>query len=183
MENEEVLYKNTSKLDTEEIALFQKFAVKKTFIMVSIIFSLIFVGVGVGVSFIELTFGIITIACGVLGGFVLLPYLMKENLKKQNAQSFGDKKYLNTFDFYGDYVFITSESALPNTNEYSQIASQKLFYTDVYQGVLYRDHLYLYINAQQSFIISYKGMTKGTIAEVIDFLKTKNVKIIDKSAK
>lgn len=183
MDKEEAKFKNTSKMDKEEISLFQSYALKKTNLMISIFFTLIFVGIGVGVSFIELTFGIITIVCGVAGGFFLLPYMMKESVKKQNMQSLGDKKYLNTFSFFEEHVFITSEEGLPNSNEYKEVASQSLSYQDVFQAVLYRDHLFLYIDPRQSFIISYKGMTKGTIGEVIDFLREKGVKIIDKTTK
>ena len=183
MEKNEALYKNTSKLDLKEIEMFQKFAMKKNIILISLLFTLVFVGLGVGVSFFELTLGIVVIVCGVLGGFVLLPFLMKDNLKKQNAKNFGNQKYLNTFDFTEEYVLITSESASEGSNDYKQLASQKLDYSNIYRGVLYREHLYLYISAQQCFIIDYRGMTKGTIAELIDFLKTKNVKIIDKMTK
>lgn len=183
MEKQEALYKNTSKLDLQEIETFQKFAMKKNMILMSIIFALVFIGIGVGVSFFELTLGIVVIVCGALGGFVLLPFLMKDNMKKQNAKNYGDKKYLNTFDFCEDHVLVTSESATEGSNDYKEIASQKLFYTDIYQGVLYRDHLFLYISAQQCFIVNYRGMTKGTIAELIDFLKTKSIKIVDKMGK
>lgn len=170
-------------MDKEEIALFQNFAMKKNLIILSICFALIFVGIGVGVSFIELTFGIITIVCGVLGGFVLLPYLMKEQTKKQNQQNYGEKKYLNTFEFYEDYIQITTECSSPASKDYEKIASQKLYYQDVTKGVLYKDRLFLYIASNQCFIINYLGMTKGTIGEVIDFLKTKNIKIVDKTQK
>ncbi len=183
MENTDVLFKNTSKMDAQEIAIFQSYAMKKVNLVSSLVFALIFAGIGAGACFWNLTCGIIVIVCGVLGGFVLLPYLMKESVKKQNAQNFGDKKYLNTFEFCDEYVQITSEASQLDKNEYQQIASQKLFYADVFQAVLYRDHLFLYISPRQSFIVDYKGMTKGTIGETIDLIKNKGVKIIDKSTK
>lgn len=183
MEKEEVLFQNTSKLDASEMESFQIYAMKKVNLFTSIIFALIFVGIGVGVSFIELTFGIISIACGILGGFVLLPYLMKESIKKQNAKNADERKFLNTYDFYQDYVEIASEVAMPDSNDYNQLASQNLYYQEVYQVVLFKENLFLYLNPQQAFIISHKGMTKGTIGEVIDFLKAKEIKLIDKSNK
>lgn len=183
MENTEVLYKNTSKMDASEISIFQSYAMKKINIISSIAFALVFAGIGTGACFWNLTCGIIVIVCGVLGGFVLLPYLMKDSIKKQNAQSYGDKKYLNTFEFCDEYVQITSEASALDKNEYQPIATQKLFYEDALQAVLYRDHLFLYISPRQAFILDYKGMTKGTIGEVIDMLKTKNIKVIDKTTK
>lgn len=178
---EKLLYKNTSKMDKEEVSMFQGFAMKKNLLILSICFTLIFVGIGVGVSFIELTFGIITIVCGVLGGFVLLPYLMKEQNKKQNDKAFSDKKYLNTFEFYAEHVQITTETALASSNKFEETATQKVQYNDFVKGVLYKQRLYLYINSNQCFIINYLGMTKGTIGEVIELLKEKNINIVDKS--
>ena len=183
MEREEAIYRNTSKMDAQEIALFQAFAMKRVNIWASILFAVIFVGIGIGVSFIELTFGIITIACGILGGFVLLPYLMKASVQKQNERNTDERKYLNTFDFFEEYVIVSTQSAMPNSNDYQEIASQKLFYTDIPQALLYKDHIFLYLSSNQAFIINYKGMTKGTISEVIEFLKSKNIKILDKSTK
>lgn len=180
--DEELKFKNTSKMDDEEISLFQNFALKKTTIISSIVFALIFAGLGVGLSFVDMTLGITLIVCGLLGGFVLLPYLMKESLKKQNKQNLGDKKYLNTFEFYESYILITSEAnSSENKNEYQPIANQKLFYADIYKIVAYKEHLFIYINPHQSFILNYKGMTKGTAGEIIELAKEKNIKLIDKS--
>ena len=180
MKKEEPLFKNTSKMDAKEITVFQTYAMKKTFLWVSIVFALIFIGVGVGVSFIDLTFGIIAIACGLLGGFALLPYLMKENIKKQNEQNLDGKKYLNTYEFFEDKVVVSSESALPNTNEYKLDASQEIEYKDFYQAVCLKEYMFLFLSESQSFVVDYKGMTKGVIADLIEFLKTKEIKIIKK---
>ncbi len=180
---QEEKFKNTSRLDENEVAIFQKLATKTTNLLISIVFAILFVGLGIGLCFIDVALGVIMIVCGLLGGFVLLPYLMKDMLKKQNAATFGGKKFLNTYSFFEDYVAITTESTKIDNNNYEEVASEKLYYEDVYKAVLFRDHLYLFINAQQSFIVDYKGMTKGTIAEVIDFIKTKNIKVVDKTTK
>ncbi len=183
MQEEKVLYRNTSRMNDEEISVFQNFALKKTTIVSSIVFSLIFVGLGVGLCFADLTIGITLIVCGILGGVVLLPYLMKESVKKQNKVILGDKKYLNTFEFYEDYIFVSSK-ATPNkeSNDYEDIASQKLYYHEIFKVVVYKTYLFIYINKRQSFILSFRGMTKGTIGEVIEYLKGKAIKTIDKSS-
>ena len=181
METKEVLFKNTSKMDHEEISIFQNTVMKKTMFVTSIVFALIFAGIGVGLSFWNLTFGIIVIACGVLGGFVLVPYLLKENMKKANKETLGDKKYLNTFEFFADALSVTSQASRLDANEYEEVGSQKIYYSDIYQVVVYKERLFIYINPRQSFIFNFKGMTQGTAGEVIDFLKTKNIKIKDKS--
>jgi len=183
MKEEKIVYKNTTKMEVNEIITFQTFAMKKVNLITSILFALIFVGIGVGLSFVNVTCGIITIVCGLLGGFVLLPYLMKESIKKQTTQSFGENEYLNTFEFNEETFKIVSEEKLANQEEYKEVASQELSYEDLYQAVLFRDHLFIYISARESFIVNYKGMTQGTIGEVIDLLKSKEVKIIDKNKK
>ncbi len=182
MEEKKVLFKNTSKMDDEEISLFQNFALKKKTIISSVVFSLVFVGGGVGMCFVDLNMGITLLVCGLVGGCVLLPYLMKEMVKKQNKITLGDKKYLNTFEFYEDYVFVTSE-ATPNkeSNEYKPMATQNLSYNEIYQVVSYKEFLFIYLNKAQSFIVNFRGMTKGTIGEVIELLKSKGIKFIDKS--
>lgn len=177
---EELLFKNTSKMDSEEITLFQSAVMKKTIWITSIIFCLIFAGAGVGVSFLNMTLGIIIIICGLIGGFVLLSYLFKESQKKQNKELLGDKTYLNTYQFYGEYFEVNSQAS-SNGKDYEDVGSQKVYYKDLYKVTIFRERLFIFINPRQSFIFSFKGMTKGTAGEVIELLKGKQVKIIDKS--
>ncbi|MCI8554953.1 MAG: YcxB family protein [Clostridia bacterium] len=183
MEEKNAIFKNTSKMDDEEISLFQNFVLKKNTIISSLVFSIIFIGGGVGMCFVDLTIGLALAICGVIGGIILLPYLMKESLKKQNKITLGDRKYLNTFEFYEDHIFITSQAtSSPTANDYQEIASQKVFYKDLYKFVAYKEHLFIFINQKQSFIFDYRGMTKGTAGEVVEFLKAKGVKFVDKSS-
>ena len=177
----EILFKNTSKMDMEEITMFQNTVMKKTIFVTSIIFALIFAGIVVGVSFWDLTLGIIVVVCGIVGGFLFIPYLMKETQKKQNQTNFGDKKYLNTYELYGDYMTVTTQCAKPDAkNEYEEMDSQKLYYVDIYQVVVYHERLFIFINPRQSFIFNFKGMTKGTAGEVVELFKKNNVKIKNK---
>lgn len=183
MEEKNAIFKNTSKMDDEEISLFQNFVLKKTTFISSLVFSIIFIGGGVGMCFVDLTIGLALAICGVIGGIILLPYLMKESLKKQNKITLGDRKYLNTFEFCQDYIFITSQAtSSPTANDYQEIASQKVFYKDLFKFVAYKEHLFIFINQKQSFIFDYRGMTKGTAGEVVEFLKAKGVKFVDKSS-
>ncbi len=183
MEEKNAIFKNTSKMDDEEISLFQNFVLKKTTFISSLVFSIIFIGGGVGMCFVDLTIGIALAICGVIGGIILLPYLMKESLKKQNKITLGDRKYLNTFEFCQDYIFITSQAtSSPTANDYQEIASQKVFYKDLFKFVAYKEHLFIFINQKQSFIFDYRGMTKGTAGEVVEYLKAKGVKFVDKSS-
>lgn len=179
---EELLYKNTSKMDEDEITLFQNYAMKKTTIISSATFTLFFVLLGIGLSFVILPMGIILIVCGCIGGLIFMPYLLKDSVKKQNTQNLGDRKYLNTFEFYENSVLVTTEAtSSKETNDYKPIANQTINYNELYQLVVYKAHLFLFISPGQSFILSFKGMTKGTYQDVIDLIKSKGVKIIDKT--
>ncbi len=177
-----IIYKNTSKMDEDEITLFQNYAMKKTTIISSVAFTLFFVLFGIGLSFVILPMGIILIVCGCIGGLIFMPYLLKDSVKKQNTQNLGDRKYLNTFEFYENSVLVTTEAtSSKETNDYKPIANQTINYNELYQLVVYKAHLFLFISPGQSFILSFKGMTKGTYQDVIDLIKSKGVKIIDKT--
>ncbi len=179
---EELLFKNTSKMDEKEITIFQNFALKKVTITSSVVFALFFVALGIGLAFVNVALGVILIVCGCIGGFIFMPYLMKENVQKQNNDNLGDRKYLNTFEFYENQINVATEATTSKqSNDYKQIATQTLRYEDLYQLVIYKNHLFLYINPSQSFILNFNGMTKGTYQELIELIKSKNVKTIDKS--
>lgn len=179
---EEIKFKNTSRMDANEISIFQSLALKKTTMLVSVLFALLFVGAGVGLAFWDLTVGIVMGVCGIAGGFFFLPYLLKENQRKQNLQLLGDRKYLNTFEFFEDY-FLVSSSATENAagKEYFEVGTQHVNYQEVYKVVTYKDRLFIFINQTQSFILNFKGMTTGTVAELVEFLKEKNIQVEDKS--
>lgn len=178
---EEIIFKNTSKMDHEEISIFQNTVSKKANFITSILFALIFVGLGVGLSFVDLTLGIILIVCGVIGGFLLVPYLLKESMKKANKETLGDRKYLNTFEFYEEYFFVSTEASPLTQQKFEKIGSQKVYYTDLHKVVVYKERLFIFINSRQSFIFNFKGMTKGTAGEVIELFKSKNIKVKDNS--
>lgn len=182
--NDEILFKNSSKMNEDEIQVFQKFALKKTIIISSVCLIAAFAVIGALVCLAELFLGITIIVAGVLGGAVLMPFLMKDSIKKQNTLTLGDKKYLNHFEFYNDYIFVTSEAtSSKESNDYQEVASQKVFYKDLVQVVMYKTYLFIYINKAQSFVLNQRGMTQGTVGELIPFLKEKGLKIIDKSGK
>lgn len=179
---EEIKFKNTSKMNAEEVSIFQNYAMKKTNIIMSVGFAVIFVALGVGLAFWNLTVGVICLVCGVAGGGFFLPYLLKENQKRMNAQALGDKKYLNTFEFYEDkFVVTSSETQSSNDKNYHEVGNQTIAYQDLYKVVTYKDRLFLFLDAQQSLIVDFKGMTTGTIAGLIAYLKEKGVNVIDKS--
>ncbi|MBE7074272.1 MAG: YcxB family protein [Clostridiales bacterium] len=179
---EEIKFKNTSRMSGEEIAIFQSYAMKNTNILMSIFFTVIFVGLGVGLSFWNLTVGVILVVCGLAGGIFFLPYLLKENQKRNVLQELGDRKYLNTFEFYEEYLCVKSTATVSaDSKDYQDAGSLRVEYSEVFKIATYKDRLFIFLNPQQSFIVNFNGMTMGTIAELIDFLKSKNIMFMDKS--
>ena len=76
-ENKDLLFYNTTKLTEEEITAFQTFAMKKDNLWASIFISLLSVGLGVGLIFVNTYVGVAIIIAGLLGGLVLFPYITK----------------------------------------------------------------------------------------------------------
>lgn len=180
---EEIKFKNTSRMNAEEISIFQSYAMKKTILIMSVFFTALFACMGVGLAFWDLTVGIIFVVCGLVGGIFFLPYLLKENQKKQVLQALGDRKYLNTFEFYENHMIVqSSATASAKDNNYEDVGSQKVQYADLHKIVTYRDRLFIFLTPQQSFILNFNGMTIGTVAEFIAFMKEIGVAIVDKSS-
>lgn len=177
----ELLFKNTSRMNEEEIFSFQSFVLKKTIILSAIAIVLVCAAIGVGLLFVNTFLGIAIMVCGVLGGAFIMPYMITDGIKKQNQQMFDNKKCLNNFEFYNDHIKITSEVTTKDSNEYVESANEVLLYLDVYQVAVYKTYIFIYINKRQSYILNQKGMTKGVVADLLDFLKSKNIKIKDKS--
>ena len=112
---------------------------------------------------------------GLLGAFVLFPYVMKDNVKKNNQKLFSGKKFLNTFEFYEDRVVITCEEAEENSNEYTAKREETIAYEDLYKLEVHEPYVFIYVDNVQSLLLNEKGMTKGVIADLLEFLKSKGL--------
>lgn len=178
---EEIKFKNTSKLDAQELSLFQQCAMKKMIWASSIAFAVLFAGAGAAIAFWQLAAGVILVVCGIVGGFFFLPYLLKENQKKQNEAHLGKSKYLNTFSFYEDRIHVQSELTNGVDNKFELAGEEVVRYEDILKVVTYKDRLFLFVDARQAFIVNFNSMTQGTISELIAFLKEKQLKFVDKT--
>ena len=176
-ENKDLLFYNTTKLTEEEITAFQTFAMKKDNLWASIFISLLSVGLGVGLIFVNTYVGVAIIIAGLLGGLVLFPYITKEQLKRQNLEMFKDGKYINTFEFYEDHLTVINTA----TNSEEPI-SQEFKYDELYKFTLYKQYLFIFENKFQGFILAQTCMTKGTIGDLVDFLKSKNIPFEDRTS-
>lgn len=176
--DENILFLNTTKLKEEDITAFQTFAMKKYSLFIAIAITVVFGGLGIGLCFVNTYVGVAILLAGIIGGLFFFPYLSKNQIKTQNTAIFDGKDYTNTFEFYEDHLKVTNIDGAEPEKE----ISQEFSYDELYKLVTFKNYVCLYINKNQSFLLSYTGMKKGTIAELIDFLKAKNIKFQDKTS-
>ena len=176
-EEKEIILKNTTTLNEKDISSFQLFAIKRHTIFVSILISVILVGIGIGLCFVNTYVGAAVIIAGIVGGVIFFPYLSKEQIKRQNAVLFSGDKYVNVFNFYDNLLKVTNIDEDRDEDLY-----QTFDYTSLYKVVDYQEFIFIYTSKNQSFLLLNIGMNKGTIADLIDFLKNKNIKYIYKKS-
>ena len=172
----DIFFANTTNLDANQITTFQLFALKKYHIFISIMITVVFGGLGIGLIFVNEFVGTAVLLAGIIGGLFLFPYMMKDQIKKQN-QVFQENDYKNTFLFYQDKLLVLNQDVKKEKEYRQEFLYQELFRVDEYTQVVY-----IFINKNQGFILDKTKMTKGTIGETIEFLKTKGVKYKDKKS-
>lgn len=175
---EKLLFKNTSRLGKEEIDVFQNLAVKRTSLVTSLFILFICVGAGIGLYFVHMALGIGFIVAGVLGA-IIMPYVVKETVKKQNQEifNFKDTKYLNSFEFYEDKIVVLNEIAKADSDTYEEKGKDIIKYSDIDHAVVYGIYIFIFINKYQSVILNQKGMTEGVAADLIEYMKSKGIKV------
>ena len=173
---EKLLFKNTSKLGKEEIDVFQNLAVKRTSLVTSLLILFICVGAGIGLYFVHMALGIGFMVAGLLGALIM-PYVIKETVKKQNQEIFKDNKLLNSFEFYEDKIVVTNEIARDGSDIYEEKGKDIIAYSDIDHAVVYGIYIFIFINKYQSVILNQKGMTEGVAADLIEYMKSKGIKV------
>lgn len=182
---EELLFKNTSRINEQELTKFQLKMLKVPIILFAAAIILISIGAGVPIIiFLNEFAGGALIIFGAIGGGVLLPYLIKDSVKKQNASVLGDRKYLNTFEFYEDkMIIINSATKSLDDNDYTEIARAEVEISNIYRLLLDNIYIFIYLDKKQSLFLDQRGMTKGTAGELVEFLQNKGIKVIKKGDK
>lgn len=173
---EKLLFKNTSKMGKEEMEVFQNFAIKKTAILASLTILSLCLCAAVGFYFVSLYLSIAIAVAGIIGVFIM-PVVIKKTVNNQNAHILQNKKYLNSFEFFEDKIKITNEVSDENSNVYQRKAQDTLIYSDIHHVIVYGIYFYIFLNKYQSLILDQRGMTKGVFADLMEFFKSKNIKV------
>ncbi len=176
-EDKDLFFKNITTLNESDITSFQLFALKRHTIIVATIITILLCGLGAGLCFVNTYVGSAIIIAGIVGGVFFFPYLSREQIKKQNAVLFSGGKYVNEFDFYENHMKVTNIDEEREEDYY-----QTFEYQNIYKLVDFQDFIFIYVSKNQSFLILKTEMNKGTITELIDFLKNKNIKYVDKKS-
>lgn len=176
-EIEEFLYKNTTAINESDITNYQLFALKRRNILVSFMITVIICGIGIGLCFVEAYVGTAIIIAGIVGGVILFPYLSKEQIRRQNSVLFDGGKHVNIFEFYKEEIKVINVDENRGEDLY-----QTFSYNQIYKIDDFVEFLFIYVSKNQSFLMLKTGMNKGTISDLLEFLKSKDIKIEDKTS-
>lgn len=174
MNTEEVLFTNVTNLDAEKESKLTQKTAKKTIFLWSTLLFLVMAGAGAGLIFVNITLGVITIACGVLGGYVLLPYILKDGIKKGAQTKYGGQKYTYTYQFYSDRM----EVSIVCDNNKDVIENEVVNYSDFLRVKVLTETVVVFTKQGMSFSFDFKAMKKGTIVDVLKFFKEKEINTI-----
>ena len=105
----------------------------------------------------------------------LLPFIIKDGIKKQNERLFTQNKIINEYEFYED--FFSVQAKLQREDGIEEEKTEKYEYKNLFKISDYSIFIFIYINSRQSFILDKRKMIKGTSGELIEFLQSKNIKI------
>ena len=176
MEENKVLFSNTSKLDKDSVARFNKVIGKKITGYAVVLIVAFCAVVGAMLMLVNLFLGITVVGVGVIVGAPLGAYLIKDNMKKESEKFLAGKKYLVHFEFCEENIRIKAEASNENESKYSFSGEEILDYSMITKIVVSDTDLYLQRQGRAN-IIDQKGMTVGTAGELIEFLRAKGIKI------
>lgn len=173
---EKILFSNTSKLDQGVVEKFNK-TISKKIIGYGILLVTLFCGVVGGLlCILNLFLGIAVIGAGVVVGIPLVTFLIKDSMKKNAQNLMNGKKYLVHFDFYENEILIKAEEAEEKDKHYTFSGEDRIDYAQILKVIVSDTDVYIQ-RAEQANVLDQRGMTKGTAGELIDFLKTKGIKV------
>ena len=174
---EKVLFKNTTKLNENDVINFQKDSIKKISFIYGLVIFLICLGAGVGLYFVNSFLGIAMIVLGAVGGFAIFPYSTKTYSTRSNAENFYGIKSTNYYEFYQDEFIVKGEIADLESQKKKDLAEEKYKYEDVVKVSVIKNYICIFISKSQSFVLDKRGMTKGVCADLISFFKEKQIKV------
>lgn len=173
---EKVLFSNVSKLDENAVEKFNK-VISKKIIGYAILIVVAFSGLIGGLLCIaNLFLGIATIGVGVVVGIPLITYLIKDTMKKDAHKLLGGNKYLVHFDFYENEVLLKAEACTEGSKEYTPSGEDRMEYGEILKVIVSDTDIYIQRTGQAN-ILDQRGMTKGTAGELIEFFKSKGIKV------
>ena len=174
----EALFENTTFLNRDDLYKYQKSEVKKFILLASGLLLLVTIGISVPLAlFVEIYLGAIMLIIGAVCSVVLLPYIINDSIKKQNAQLFSQTDIAIEFAFFQDEFSVQAKQ----NGESEKSASESYNYSQIAKVSLYNVYMFIYTSPRTSLVLDRRNMTKGTSGEVVDLFKSHGVKVIDKT--
>lgn len=174
----EALFENTTFLNRDDLYKYQKSEVKKFILLASGLLLLVTIGISVPLAlFVEIYLGAIMLIIGAVCSVVLLPYIINDGIKKQNAQLFSQTDIAIEFAFFQDEFSVQAKQ----NGESEKSASESYNYSQITKVSLYNVYMFIYTSPRTSFVLDRRNMTKGTSGEVANLFKSHGVKVIDKT--
>lgn len=169
-------FTNKTDINNEELYKFQLLELKKFIYLSSSLLGIVSIIVGLlFLFFVKLYLGVIVIILGMVCAVFLLPFIIKDGIKKQNERLFTQNKIINEYEFYED--FFSVKAKLQREDGIEEEKTEKYEYKNLFKISDYSIFIFIYINSRQSFILDKRKMIKGTSGELIEFLQSKNIKI------
>ena len=116
---------------------------------------------------------------------VIYPFILKFSASSHISKNF--LMYENAYKNAGyDYAFYETRMTLHFTygDDPNNFQDGEVPYTSIYYVIENNDFLFIFISANQAYIVDKKGFEEeGDVPRLLDLLKSKEIKIIDRSKK
>ncbi len=176
MEKGLIRYENTTNFNGKAVADFNKFVMKPIFVRLTLVVFAIFALAGVYFMFdsadvvVAIIMWVFSVASVVVMPFVYLHSVDKGVRMNTMCSS---TTYLDfCFEDGGVKVFTRKNDA--------EIASIAIDYRHILKVVEVEGYLYFFVTDTQAYLLDKFGMTNGKINNLIDFLKSKQIKFVVK---
>lgn len=175
--NMEALFENTTFLNRDDLYKYQKCEIKKSVWLASGLLLLFTIGISVPLAlFVEIYLGAILLIIGAVCSIVLLPYIIADGIKKQNAQILSQADISINFVFFQDEFIVQAKQ-----KESEKKARESYVYSQIIKVSLYDVYMFIYTSPNASLVLDRRNMTKGTSGDIIDLFKSHGVKVVDKT--
>ncbi len=172
-----VRYENTTNFSGKEVTSFTSFVTRPIFIKLAVALFVLFVGMGFYMFFVmdALVTAIIMWSLGVVS-VAVMPFTYKHTVLKgvRNNTMCSSSTYMN-------YKFEDGGVKISTRKGDVEVAMLALDYRHIVKILQVQHYLFIFVTDTQAYILDVNGMTSGKANNLIDFLKSKHIKYVNKN--